>query len=142
MLPTPLYARIASALEAQENCDKTGNDWPHMETVANLVREYMPSGSGFDSGTELDSDSKPNRLVFTTSFHHTNDGGMYDGWTEHSVIITPNLAHGFELRVTGRDRNDIKDYIALTFGEVLHRVLTDDECGHLYARPDRKESAA
>jgi hypothetical protein len=44
-----------------------------------------------------------------------NEGGYYDGWTEHQVIITPSLQHGFDVRVTGQDRNEIKDYLAELF---------------------------
>jgi hypothetical protein len=118
-----VYQQIASCLQAIENCRKSGNTaWEerHGETIKALVDRFMPSGSGFDNGTELDESSKPNRLVFTTAFHHMNDGGMYDGWTEHSVIVTPDLASGFDLRITGRDRNEIKDYI----GEVFHSGLS------------------
>lgn len=67
--------------------------------------------------------STPNRIVIDTAFHHMNDGGYYDGWSEHSVIITPSLVWGYEIRVTGRNRNDIKDYIAETFQHALSRAL-------------------
>lgn len=121
-----LYQHIASRLQAFDNCERSDNlEWSrkHHAILDELVRVLMPSGSGFDSGTRFDWDeSKPNRLVFITSFHHMNDGGMYDGWTEHTVIITPNLALGFDLRITGRDRNDIKDYI----GETFHAALSTD----------------
>ena len=40
--------------------------------------------------------------------------------TEHKIIVTPRLVYGFELRVTGNDRDDIKDYIA----EVMHDALS------------------
>jgi len=43
-----------------------------------------------------------------------NDGGMYDGWTEHTVSITPAFA-GINVSVSGRNRNDIKDYLGDTF---------------------------
>lgn len=120
-----LYQQIASTLQAIENCRKSGNEeWQvkHEATINSLVDDYMPSGSGVDNGTKLDDSSTPNKLIFTTAFHHMNDGGMYDGWTEHSVIVTADLASGFELRVTGRDRNDIKDYL----GELFHQVLDSD----------------
>lgn len=123
MKPTPLYRRLASLLQAARNCDAAKNaEWAarHRNTIRDLVKQHMPEGSGFDSGTELDEDaSTPEKLVFTTSFHHMNDGGMYDGWTEHKVTVTPSLAFGYELRVSGRDRNGIKDYIAETFGHAL-----------------------
>ena len=58
---------------------------------------------------------------------YMNDGGMYDGWTDHSVIVTPDLASGFDLKVTGQDRNDIKDFIGEMFAELLNRDITDQE---------------
>ena len=115
----------ASALSALHNCRKRDvkSEWEsiwesRLETeLANL----LPSGSGFDCGTKLDIEaSKPNRLVFITSFHHMDEHGGYDGWTEHKIIVTPSLVYGFELRVTGKNRNDIKDYIA----EVMHGALS------------------
>lgn len=123
MNPTPLYRRLASLLGSADRCDAAKNaEWAtrHRNTIRDLVKQHMPSGSGFDSGTELDEDaSTPEKLVFTTSFHHLNDGGYYDGWTEHKVTVTPSLASGYDLRVSGRDRNGIKDYIAETFGHAL-----------------------
>ena len=125
----PAYQRIASALQAMVNCKRAGNDeWVarHHETIEHIVREYFPSGSGVDSGTTFDFHaSKPNRLVFLTAFHHMNDGGMYDGWTEHSVVVTADLVTEFYLKITGRDRNDIKDYLGEIFSEALGADLTD-----------------
>lgn len=117
--------QIASALQAQINCQKNGNqEWHdrHGETIEQLVSDHLPSGSGFDAGTTLADDSKPNRLIFNTSFHHMTEHGMYDGWTEHQVIVTPCLVLGFSLRVTGRDRNDIKELIGDTFNDCLSQV--------------------
>jgi hypothetical protein len=109
------YQAIASKLHAMFNCESSGNDeWyaKHRDSIDELVKEKMPSGSGFDSGTTFDFDnSTPEKLIFKTSFHHMDDNGFYDGWTDHNVIVTPSLAFGFNLRVTGRDRNDIKSYI-------------------------------
>lgn len=132
-----LFQRIASAMQARENCQQSGNiEWfgRHGQTIMALVENYMPSGSGFDNGVIFDFDeSKTDRLVFNTAFHHMDDGGMYDGWTDHSVIVTPSLAFGFNLRITGRDRNEIKDYIAEVFQSALSEELTDDTFAKLAA---------
>jgi hypothetical protein len=126
MAAKPLYQILANSLQAMRNCQETNNiEWRdrHEDTIIKLVERYLPSGSGFDNGTKFDFDrSNPNRLVFTTSFHHMNENGYYDGWTEHTVIITPSLVSGFESRITGRDRNEIKDYI----GETFHHALGQD----------------
>lgn len=113
------YQAIASAMLARANCERSGNsEWhaKHTERIRALVREHAVSGSGFDSGTSFSFDaSHPDRLVFVVEFHHMSEQGYYDGWTSHFVIVTPSLVHGFNLRVTGRDRNGIKDYIADCF---------------------------
>lgn len=125
--PRPLYQAIASALAAADNCRRSGNvEWRarHIERAESLAREYLPSGSGFDAGTIVDVEvSTADRLVFVTSFHHMTESGFYAGWTEHKVIATPSFVHGLALRITGRDRNQIKDYIADVFGDALrHNV--------------------
>lgn len=124
-----LYQRIASALQAMENCKRSENhEWygRHRQTIVNLVEAHMPSGSGIDLGTQLDFDaSRPNHLVFTAPYHHMNDGGYYDGWTDHQIVITPDLATGFDLKVTGRDRNQIKEYFGELFGAVLDMEISE-----------------
>lgn len=114
---------IASRLAAIENCRQSGNaEWEarHAEYVAALVREHMPSGGGFDCGTKLDMDaSRPECLRFTTQFHHMDENGCYDGWTSHAIIVRPSLVYGLDIRVMGRDRNGIKEYIAECFDSAL-----------------------
>lgn len=130
MRPTKLYQQIASLLQAIENCKQSGNaEWQerHARRISFLVYNRMPSGSGFDNGTKLDDSSSPAKLVFNTAFHHMNDGGMYDGWTEHQVIVTADLASGFTVRITGRDRKQIKDYIGEIFHESLNSEVTDSD---------------
>jgi len=118
-----LYSEIASRLYAAANCEKTANhEWHrrHIQQIRDWVKEHLPSGSGYDNGTQIDFQaSTPEKLVFTTSYHHMNDVGMYDGWTEHVITVRPSLQHGIVLTVSGSNRNDIKDYIATTFAEAL-----------------------
>jgi hypothetical protein len=123
-----VFQQIATSFQAWANCinsDVLCAKWEeiHESRILDLVKERLPSGSGFNSGTRFDFDtSTPEKLVFVTSFHHMNEAGYYDGWTEHKVIVTPSLAHGFTLKVSGRDRNQIKDYI----GEVFNHALRSD----------------
>lgn len=117
------YQALAHAIVARANCIAANNtDWQaKWEEQINDIVETFPRGSGFDNGTKLDPDMCSSaKLVFTTAFHHMNEGGMYDGWTKHSVTVTPDLAMGFHLAVGGRDRNDIKDYIAECFEYALN----------------------
>jgi hypothetical protein len=125
----PIYQALARAVEARANCIRSSNvDWqPRWEDrIKVLINAYMPSGSGWDTGTTLDLEtSTPDKLVFYGSYHHMNDGGMYDGWTDHSITIRPSLTRGFDLRVTGRDRNDIKDYLAEMFDCALRLIVQE-----------------
>jgi hypothetical protein len=119
-----IFQKIAGLVEAIENCKKSGNkEWEdrHSDAIEDLVKNHLPSGSGFDAGTKFGfMVSNPERLVFLTDFHHLNENGYYDGWTSHKIIVTPSLASGFDLKVTGRDRNGIKEYIAECFHEELN----------------------
>lgn len=117
-----IVRELASRIQARENCVKAKNDeWFEKHTaVIEDIGQELPSGSGFDSGTKVDLDrSTPDRIVLTTSYHHMNENGMYDGWTDHEVIITPSLQFGFNLRITGRNRNDIKEYMHEVFQAAL-----------------------
>lgn len=121
----PLYAGIAGAIGALSRCVESKNDeWT--EKWGNLLRkiekDILPSGSGIDSGTFIiDDQCTEEKIVLSTSFHHMNDGGMYDGWTEHKIVVTPSLQFGFSLKVTGRNRNDIKSYLHEVFSDILSK---------------------
>jgi len=128
--PKPLYQVLASILIARDNCRRSGNDeWHdryHEARAAELVKRYLPSGSGFDNGTKLDDiKSTGDSLVFDVDFHHMNEHGFYDGWTTHRVVVRPSLAFGFRLTIGGRNRNEIKDYIAEVFDAALHTPIDE-----------------
>ncbi len=123
-----LIESLAGSIAAYHNCVQSGNaEWKakHADHVAQLCRELLPSGSGIDSGCTIDLDAcatSGDRIVIQTSFHHMAESGMYDGWTEHTVIVTPAFVGRINLRITGRDRNQIKEYL----GDLFHEVLTRD----------------
>lgn len=133
MTTRPLYQHIAARLSAAQNCRAalardTAAQMPahelwlarHLATIAALVKEYTPSGGGIDNGTIFDEEeSTPEKLVFHVNFHHMNPNGYYDGWTQHVLTVRASLAHGFDLQISGRDRNQIKDYL----GELYHHCF-------------------
>jgi hypothetical protein len=124
MSKVALYAKIASIVGAIRNCEAFGPraiNWraKHLDSLDSLAR-YFPSGAGIDSGARLKlDDCTPDKLVFTFSFHHMNENGYYDGWTDHTVTVRPSLAHGFELKISGQNRNDIKSYLYEVFYAAL-----------------------
>lgn len=122
MLPRKLITIISSAIEARSNCLKNGNEYAAKwdELLDTIQREYLPSGCGIDSGTTIDvDDCNRGRVVLNTAYHHMNEGGYYDGWTEHRVIVSPEF-DGITIDVKGRNRNDIKDYLAETLDHCLN----------------------
>jgi hypothetical protein len=131
----PLYQVLATLSEAIDNCRDSGNtEWAtkHGAEMDRLCREYLPSGSGFDSGTKVASYGGP-VLTLTADYHHMDAHGSYSGWTYHRVVVLPNLAHGFYLNVTGRDKNGIKDYIAETFDAALRSEMEQTAEGWIRA---------
>ena len=139
----PLYLALATLLQRQRNLarkletlhpsDETSFQHflmmkDHVEDVLlDLCKEHLPSGSGFNAGTtlaggecEVEGRPFPGRLLFETSFHHMDDG-FYSGWTEHRISVVPAFG-GFELKVSGKNRDGIKEYIE----EVFHNVLMTD----------------
>lgn len=119
-----IYKEIASRLVAMANCEKSNNvEWydNHKDAIESLIEDFLPSGSGVDAGTKLDFDaSMGEKLVFRASYHHMNADGYYDGWTDHTITVTPSLAFGISIQISGRDSNDIKEYLH----EIFHDALT------------------
>lgn len=120
------HCALCGEIDTHANHNPRNPEWfdKHTDSIEELVRQHMPSGSGFDSGTTLDLDaSHAEKLVFRTSFHHMDEGGYYDGWTYHTVTVTPSLSGQFNLRISGRNRNDIKDYMYETFSYALGKEV-------------------
>lgn len=132
----PLFVELAQLIGAYQRCFKDADKDPikaewvgkHRDRIKALAKDRMPSGSGFDSGTTFDFDrSNEERLVFHTSFHHMNGAGMYVYWTEHTITVKPSLAFGFDLTVSGRNRNDVKDLIVQSFDSALRELVEQDK---------------
>ena len=124
----PLYQHIASNYAAYLNCIVSGNGvWKqrHLDTIAQYVKQYMPRGSGFDSGTEFDiALSRKDMLVFTTSYHAMNGNGYYVGWYDYTVRVRPTF-NGVDVSVQGRDYDgSTKDYVGETFYDALNTPIT------------------
>lgn len=114
--------KLAGLINAYQNCVKSNNtEWKekHSDSIDEMLKN-LPSGSGIDAGMKLSlDDCTPEKIVFTFGYHHMNEAGYYDGWTEHKLVITPSLFFGLNFRITGRDRNQIKDYLTDLFHEVF-----------------------
>lgn len=122
-----VYQQLSTLIQAIANCEARDNqEWldNHRERLQTIVKEYFPSGSGINSGCVLNLDqSTPNKLVIETTFHHMDENGSYYGWTNHSIIVKPDLANGIVLTVHGNNRNDIKSYLYDLFRDCLSEEI-------------------
>lgn len=125
-----VYQKLAQLVVAITNCRKSGNvEWEakHTARAELLVEDFLPRGSGIDNGTKLDLEkSTGEKLILRTAFHHMDQHGGYDGWTEHAVTVWPSLSDGIILAISGRDRNDIKDYLGEVYDFALRQEVSCD----------------
>jgi hypothetical protein len=125
----PLYEAIYTALLARDNCRTPGFARPEMahtwdESLAHLATKLLPRGAGFDCGTRiLGRTQNGSGFILETEFHHMDDNGFYDGWTEHRITVRPSFVGGFDLTISGQNRDDVKGYIAEVFNAALMRPV-------------------
>ena len=126
----PVYKHLALSVDARLNClgkPDQFNEWiaRHERQAEFIVDNCLPHGSGIDSGIKLAfNNSTGEKLIFNTSFHHMNENGFYDGWTEHTITVTSSLRFNLNLHITGRDRNDIKECLHECIGGALKEQVS------------------
>lgn len=125
MVKKRVFQLIATAAASMKRCQNTGNKvWADRwaARLTHIERELLPSGSGIDSGTKINwSATGGAEIALNCSFHHMDEHGTYDGWTDHTVRVRPCFEHpGFTIHdITGVNRNEIKEYLADVFIEAL-----------------------
>ncbi len=114
-----------SALQMQiDNCTESGNtEWLERSRakLKQLARDFLPSGSGIDTGTFV-REISDDKIVMECGFHHMTDNG-YDGWTEHRITARRGFYLGITIQVSGRDRNEVKDHLAEVYQYALSRTV-------------------
>jgi hypothetical protein len=124
--PMPLYQQLAINLRWYKNTKKNNNTmWQHVaESNIDDIIDMLPGGSGIDSGVKIDLEkSTEDKIILYTEFHHMNEVGMYDGWTDHKIVITGSMAYGFKMTIYGQNKNEIKDYLYEIFDYSLREVV-------------------
>jgi hypothetical protein len=121
-MKTSLISKIASTIEARQNCKKLNNtEWfeNHTFYLEELEKKYLPHGSGIDSGCNINLElSKPDKIVIHFGYHFMNENGYYERWEYYNLVVTPSF-HGIDLRIVGKDKNGIKDYLYQVFDYCL-----------------------
>lgn len=99
-----VYQRIAQLVHAIQTCNE---EWSAISEskLEDLLYQYLPHGSGFDHGVEIDLDkSRENKIFLYAPFGHLNSDGYYCGTSDHIITITPSLRDGFDLKISNPDR--------------------------------------
>lgn len=113
----PLYLHIAHAL-ALSRSENEEFKTRALDIIQECETE-LPSGIGIDCGCTINSqESRYNKLVINFDYHHLSENGYYDGWTKHKCIVRPDFGR-FDVKITGRNRNDIKSYLLDLFYDAL-----------------------
>ena len=108
------YRMLSKLVQARKNTiDNQNSHWQekHENTIAKIMAT-APIGSGINSGTFFDVDkSTKDKLIFWVCFEHMNERGFYTEKTAHKIIVTPSLANKYEVKITGKNKNNIKSYL-------------------------------
>lgn len=113
-------SKLANLISAI-NSENIKPEWidKHSSSIDKIC-QALPHGSGIDGKCELLlNESAPDKIVFFVEFHHLNENGYYDGWTSHKIKLTPSFIFGYDMKITGKDRNGIKDYLTNLFCEIF-----------------------
>ncbi len=125
-----IYDTLDSAVTAKKNCyngnilnTKWGSKWDDL--IDYLQRNHLPHGSGFDCGCKVVEEECVSglKLVIGFSYHHMDDNGYYDGWSDHKAIVIPYF-DGIGVTIKGalpRKYRASKEY----FSDTLHYALTN-----------------
>ena len=120
-----LASWIAEVSEWAERAENNLNaQWGDIaRTRLDQLVNMLPSGSGIDCGTKLVSASAT-KIVLECSFHHMDEHGYYDGWTEHRITVRPTF-DSIDISVSGRNRNDIKEYLHEVYALALSELIVE-----------------
>lgn len=116
----PLYQKVNLALGHAAN----GNE-DAIDEIDKLTLDFMPSGSGINAGIKfsVDLSTYNKRLVWVFGYHHMNEDGYYDGWTDHKLVVKPAFG-GFSFHISGRNRNQVKDHLYDIMYDALQTEVT------------------
>lgn len=124
-----VFQKIARNL-ATLSRESTPIEWKDRaeNSIFEIEKEYLPSGSGFDSGCTVNLDkSRPDKLIIETPYHCMNDAGYYDYWVYPCVIVKPSLQFNFSFDINwkgyrGKYKELLTDYIV----DCVYESLTKD----------------
>jgi len=84
------------------------------------LQELLPIGNGSDMGCVISKKkSTEKRIVIYTAYWHPKDSFETSQWTHHEIVITPSFEGEIKIRVTGKNVDNIKEYLEEVFRKAL-----------------------
>ena len=125
-MKTKLITRIYRTLQAKENCKNNNPEWfkNHDYHLDELEKNYLPSGSGINSGCTIDRNFKENRIVINVPYHLMDENGFYCGWQDFKIICKPSF-DGIDMKITSnvKDKYFLKEYLYDLFDNCLNEEI-------------------
>ncbi len=124
-MKTKLITRIYRTLQVMDNCQKSNNtDWQknHSYYLDELEKNYLPHGSGIDSGCIINRTFKKDTVIINVPYHLMDENGYYCGWQTYRLIIKPKF-DSLSIKIQGKDKYLLKDYLYDLFDHVLNEEL-------------------
>jgi hypothetical protein len=109
-----LYQKIAKVL-SQKN-------WAKRAKELSLLQELLPNGNGIREHEGLAVillESTKKRIVIETTYWPPHDSYETTRRTVHQLVITPSFEGEINIRVTGKNENNVKEYLQDIFREAL-----------------------
>lgn len=113
-----LYQKIARVVSLENTALKA-------KELASL-NELLPKGNGIEAGCAILLKSTRNKIVIDTAYNHPNGSYVATRWTNHQVVVTPAFEGEINIRITGKNENDIKDFLFDVFREALMKEYALD----------------
>lgn len=106
-----LYQKIARVASQKNAILK----WQEFDKLQKL----LPIGNGIEAKSVILLKSTEKRIVIDTAYWHPNVSYETSRWTDHQIVITPSFEGEINIRVTGKNLNNIKEYLNEVFREAL-----------------------
>ena len=80
-----------------------------------MLQKLLPIGNGIEKECVISLKSTKKRIVIDTAYWHE----LLQEWTEHQIVVTPSFEGEINIRVTGKNVDNIKEYINEVFRKAL-----------------------
>ena len=122
-MKTTLVSALINTSKLIDNYKSSDHtDWAafHEEKLAKLCRDHLPRGIGvFGVSVAATTDTK---AVFYCLYRHTDKHGYFVCNTAYRIVVRPTFT-GLAIRVLGRNKYNVKEYLADQFRDALERIV-------------------